>query len=109
MDSYLDMDIMSIEQKPQIHHHHPEHQHHGNYSSTDGVVPEATTYLPGPVVDGFPSYEMDFAGSKPYLYNFNSQSISQSVCSLSLLFILFYLISIIIHLMQLPYLVLLVT
>ncbi|PHT33059.1 Zinc finger protein CONSTANS-LIKE 4 [Capsicum baccatum] len=84
MDSYLDMDIMSIEQKPQIHHHHPEHQHHGNYSSTDGVVPEATTYLPGPVVDGFPSYEMDFAGSKPYLYNFNSQSISQSVSSSSM-------------------------
>ncbi|CAN4105241.1 unnamed protein product [Withania somnifera] len=94
MDPYLDMDIMSCdrEEKPHIVHHqyHPQpHQQHGHYSS-DGVVPvqnnneASTTYLPGPVVDGFPSYEMDFTGSKPYLYNFTTQSISQSVSSSSL-------------------------
>jgi len=82
MDSYLDIDLMSCEQKPHILHHQ-QHQH-GHYSS-DGVVPvqnnnETSTHLPGPVVDGFPTYEIDFAGSKPYMYNFTSQSISQSVC-----------------------------
>ncbi|KAL3379530.1 hypothetical protein AABB24_000300, partial [Solanum stoloniferum] len=81
MDSYLDIDLMSCEQKPHILHHQP-HQH-GHYSS-DGVVPvqnnnKTSTHLPGPVVDGFPTYEIDFAGSKPYMYNFTSQSISQSV------------------------------
>ncbi|KAH0671182.1 hypothetical protein KY285_025404 [Solanum tuberosum] len=30
-----------------------------------------------PVVDGFPTYEINFTGSKPYMYNFTSQSISQ--------------------------------
>ncbi|XP_059286500.1 zinc finger protein CONSTANS-LIKE 4-like [Lycium ferocissimum] len=86
MDSYLDLDIMSCEQKPNIHHQ--QHQQHGHYSS-DGVVPvqnnnEATHLQLGQVVDGFPTYEMDFGGSKPYLYNFNSQSISQSVSSSSM-------------------------
>ncbi|KAH0632880.1 hypothetical protein KY284_035666 [Solanum tuberosum] len=75
-----------MEQKPHILHHQ-QHQH-GHYSS-DGVVPvqnnnETSTHLPGPVVDGFPTYEIDFAGSKPYMYNFTSQSISQSVSSSSL-------------------------
>ncbi|KAH0694202.1 hypothetical protein KY285_021299 [Solanum tuberosum] len=37
-----------------------------------------------PVVDGFLTYEIDFTGSKPYMYNFTSQSISQSVSSSSL-------------------------
>ncbi|KAH0709103.1 hypothetical protein KY284_010530 [Solanum tuberosum] len=86
MDSYLDIDLMSCEQKSHILHHQ-QHQH-GHYSS-DGVVPvqnnnETSTHLPGPVVDGFPTYEIDFAGSKPYMYNFTSQSISQSVSSSSL-------------------------
>ncbi|MCD7448254.1 hypothetical protein HAX54_040015 [Datura stramonium] len=85
MDSYLDMDIMSCEQKPHILHQQ-QHQH-GHYNS-DGVVPvqnnNEATHLPGTVVDGFPTYEMDFAGSKPYLYNFSSQSISQSVSSSSM-------------------------
>ncbi|KAH0730340.1 hypothetical protein KY289_001528 [Solanum tuberosum] len=83
MDSYLDIDLMSCEQKPHILHHQ-QHQH-GHYSS-DRVVPvqnnnETSTHLPGPVVDGFPTYEIDFVGSKPYMYNFTSQSISQSVSS----------------------------
>lgn len=94
MDSYFDMDIMSChEEKPQVHHQQQQQPHqqqqHGHYYNSDGVVPvqnnnEGSTYLPGPVVDGFPSYEMDFAGSKPYLYNFTTQSISQSVSSSSL-------------------------
>ncbi|WMV28969.1 hypothetical protein MTR67_022354 [Solanum verrucosum] len=45
---------------------------------------ETSTHLPGPVVDGFPTYKIDFTGSKPYMYNFTSQSISQSVSSSSL-------------------------
>lgn len=87
MDSYLDIDLMSCEQKSDTVHNQQQHQH-GHYSS-DGVVPvqnnnEASTHLPGPIVDGFPTYEMDFTGSKPYMYNFNSQSISQSVSSSSM-------------------------
>ncbi|XP_009758697.1 zinc finger protein CONSTANS-LIKE 3-like [Nicotiana tabacum] len=82
MDSYLDMDIMSCDQKP-----HNILQLHQQYCS-DGVVPvqnkNESSHLQGPVVDGFPTYEMDFIGSKPYLYNFNSQSISQSVSSSSM-------------------------
>ncbi|KAL3356734.1 hypothetical protein AABB24_017407 [Solanum stoloniferum] len=86
MDSYLDIDLMSCEQKPHILHHQ-QHQH--DHYSSDGVVPvqnnnETSTHLPRPVVDGFPTYEIDFAGSKPYMYNFTSQSISQSVSSSSL-------------------------
>ncbi|WMV29949.1 hypothetical protein MTR67_023334 [Solanum verrucosum] len=86
MDSYLDIDLMSCEQKPHILHHQ-QHQH--DHYSSDGVVlvmnnNETSTHLPGPVVDGFPTYEIDFAGSKPYMYNFTSQSISQSVSSSSL-------------------------
>ncbi|KAK4354845.1 hypothetical protein RND71_027039 [Anisodus tanguticus] len=87
MDSYLDMDIMPChEKKPHILHQ--QHHQHGHYSS-DGVVPvqnnnEVNHLQLGQVVDGFPTYEMDFGGSKPYLYNFNSQSISQSVSSSSM-------------------------
>nr|GMD31963.1 zinc finger protein CONSTANS-LIKE 4-like [Ipomoea batatas]GMD50116.1 zinc finger protein CONSTANS-LIKE 4-like [Ipomoea batatas] len=56
----------------------------------NGVVPvqkkTETRHVPGPVVDGFPTYEIDFAaGSKPpFMYNFASQSISQSVSSSSM-------------------------
>lgn len=85
MDPYLDMEMISGggDQKP--HHHH--HQQHYN---SDGVVPvqkkTETRHVPGPVVDGFPTYEIDFAaGSKPpFMYNFASQSISQSVSSSSM-------------------------
>lgn len=86
MDPYLDMDLMSGEQKP---HLIPYHHHHMN---SDGVVPVQSKnddhrHLPGPVVDGFPTYDIDYAaGSKPLLYNFSSQSISQSVSSNSIQF-----------------------
>ncbi|KAI3468389.1 hypothetical protein Pfo_030107 [Paulownia fortunei] len=85
MDPYLDLDLISGEQKP--HHIATNEQKH--YSS-DGVVPVqnknefGSAQYPGPVVDGFPTYEMEYPGSKPFLYNFTSQSISQSVSSSSL-------------------------
>lgn len=87
MDPYLDLDLISGEQKP---HHMVTHEK--KHYSSDGVVPVqnknefGSGQYPGPVVDGFPTYEMDYPGSKPFLYNFTSQSISQSVCSRSSFF-----------------------
>lgn len=84
MDSYLDIDIMTTDQKP---------LHQQNYISgnADGVVPvqSKTCYQAQPqthptLVDGFPAYDLDYTGSKPFMYNFTSQSISQSVSSSSL-------------------------
>ncbi|CAH9107986.1 unnamed protein product [Cuscuta europaea] len=84
LNPYLEMEMMSGgDQKP--------HFHTEKHYNTDGVVPvqkkSGNTHASGPVVDGFPGYEIDFAGgaSKPsLLYNFGSQSISQSVSSSSL-------------------------
>ncbi|XP_071737300.1 zinc finger protein CONSTANS-LIKE 3-like [Rutidosis leptorrhynchoides] len=70
-------------------------------SPTDGVVPvqnkgtnysnfqmplhlHASEYASEDVVEGLPAYDVDYAGSKPFMYNFTSQSISQSVSSSSL-------------------------
>ncbi|KAG9142800.1 hypothetical protein Leryth_005549 [Lithospermum erythrorhizon] len=85
MDPYMDMDLLSGERKP-----HVVHQQH--YHNSDGVVPvnkneerQNPTHFIGPVVDGYPTYEVDCSGgSKPFLYNFTSQSISQSMSSSSL-------------------------
>ncbi|XP_073128844.1 zinc finger protein CONSTANS-LIKE 3-like [Henckelia pumila] len=78
MDPYLDLDLFSGEQKT----------HDQKQLSPDGVVPEnkfgSGQYPEGPVVDGFPAYEMDYPGPKHIMYNFTSQSISQSVSSSSL-------------------------
>lgn len=56
----------------------------GNYGCTgnaDGVVPvQSYQTQPAALVDGFPAYNMDYCGSRPFMYNFNSQCISQSVC-----------------------------
>ncbi|CAI9771684.1 unnamed protein product [Fraxinus pennsylvanica] len=85
MDPYLDLDLISGDQKPQLH----INNHQKQYSS-DGVVPEQNKneftqpHFLGPVVDGFPTYSMDYPGSKPFMYKFSSQSISQSVSSSSL-------------------------
>ncbi|RAL47933.1 hypothetical protein DM860_015720 [Cuscuta australis] len=85
MDPYLEMEMISGggDRKPHRRNHH--------HYDTDGVVPEqkksCTALVPGPVVDGFPAYEIDFAGGgskQPFMYNFASQSISQSVSSSSL-------------------------
>ncbi|KAL2453096.1 CONSTANS-like 4 [Abeliophyllum distichum] len=83
MDPYLDLDIISGDQKQQ---HHMNDQKQCQYMSSDGVVPvQNKNDFQGPVVDGFPTYDMDYDnGSKPFLYNFNSQSISHSVSSSSL-------------------------
>ncbi|CAK9138502.1 unnamed protein product [Ilex paraguariensis] len=84
MDSYLDLDLMSGDGKQQI-------QNHQQYScGADRVVPVhgedglRRPQVEGPVVDGFPTSEVDYSGSKPFMYNFTSQSISQSVSSSSL-------------------------
>lgn len=86
VDPYVEMDIIA-DQKPcnttnivQLHHNHQEYKE-------DCVVPHVMNkneiQLQGQVVDGYPTYEIDFsAGSKPFMYNFSTQSISQSVCPL---------------------------
>ncbi|KAL0330155.1 UNVERIFIED_CONTAM: Zinc finger protein CONSTANS-LIKE 4 [Sesamum radiatum] len=85
MDPYLDLELISGEQKP----HHVVINEQKQYSS-DGVVPVqnkseyGSGQYPGPVVDGFPTYEVDYPGPKPFMYNFTTQSISQSVSSSSL-------------------------
>ncbi|XP_074333179.1 zinc finger protein CONSTANS-LIKE 3-like [Apium graveolens] len=59
----------------------------GNYGgNADGVVPVQSyqTQPAAALVDGFPAYNLDYCGSRPFMYNFNSQSISQSVSSSSL-------------------------
>ncbi|XP_059640134.1 zinc finger protein CONSTANS-LIKE 4-like [Cornus florida] len=85
MDPYLDMDIISVDQKPH------QHQQQQQYSSgTDGVVPVQTNKVqpappqPPAVVDGVPCYDVDYSGSKPFMYNFNAPSLSQSLSSSSL-------------------------
>ncbi|KAK3019236.1 hypothetical protein RJ639_004680 [Escallonia herrerae] len=83
MDPYLDLDVISPDQKAKQQQHS---------SGADGVVPVQQQRASGRqphllqhnLVDGFPAYDMDYAGSKPFLYNFNSQSISQSLSSSSL-------------------------
>ncbi|KAL2236139.1 zinc finger protein CONSTANS-LIKE 4-like [Sesamum indicum] len=82
MDPYLDLDLISGEQKP--------NSHEKKEYSSDRVVPVqnkneyGSGQYPGPVVDGFPTYDVDYPGSKPFMYNFTSQSISQSVSCSSL-------------------------
>lgn len=82
MDPYLDLDLISGGQKAS----HVIVNEQKQFSS-DGVVPVqnkneyGSGQYPGPVVDGFPTYDVDYPGSKPFKYNFTSQSISQSVCS----------------------------
>ncbi|CAA0814987.1 CONSTANS-like 4 [Striga hermonthica] len=74
---YLDMDLIGDEPR--------------NRYSADGVVPVQSSkaesgpgHYPGPVVDGFPTYEMDSSVPKPFMYNFTAQSLSQSVSSSSM-------------------------
>lgn len=95
MDSYLDIDVMTTnDQKPCVHLNlmNTEEEHQYGSGNADGVVPVQTkpacyqtqTQSGAAVVDGFPAYEMDYCGSRPFMYNFTSQSISQSVSSSSL-------------------------
>lgn len=86
-DPYVDLDMISREPKPG--HANVIVGEQKQYSS-DGVVPVQTDneygsgHYPGPVVDGFPTYDVDYPCSKPFSYNFTSQSMSQSVSSSSL-------------------------
>ncbi|XP_022869215.1 zinc finger protein CONSTANS-LIKE 4-like [Olea europaea var. sylvestris] len=82
MDPYLDLDIISGENM--------NDQKKSQYIS-DGVVPVQNkndfqqNHFQGSVVDGFPTYDMDYnTGSKPFMYNFSSQSVTQSVSSSSM-------------------------
>lgn len=74
MDPYLDLDLMAGDQKPQRLHQHQKS------AIADGVVP----VQPPSVVEGLPCYDVGDYGSKPFMYNFSTQSISQSVSSSSL-------------------------
>ncbi|MCD7464974.1 hypothetical protein HAX54_000325 [Datura stramonium] len=80
VDPFVEMDMITDTTDTQLLHHQ-EHKE-------DCVVPHVQNkneiQLQGPVVDGYPTYEMDFSGSKPFMYNFSSQSISQSVSSSSM-------------------------
>nr|XP_043627769.1 zinc finger protein CONSTANS-LIKE 4-like [Erigeron canadensis] len=93
MDPFADMDLKTPEQKANVI------LREGYDSPTDGVVPvqiksnhhyqmpshaRVAEYASPDVVEGLPAYDVDYAGSKPFLYNFNSQSMSQSVSSSSL-------------------------
>lgn len=58
-------------------------------SQSDGVVPvQNHKYVDSDVVEGLPVYDVDYAGSKPFMYNFTTQSISQSVSLIPILSIL---------------------
>ncbi|XP_073042691.1 zinc finger protein CONSTANS-LIKE 3-like [Primulina eburnea] len=84
----LDLDLISYEQKlKNIGVINEKEQYH----CSDGVVPVHqcknefdSGQIPGPVVDGFPTCEVNYPGSKPFVYNFTSQSIGQNVSSSSL-------------------------
>ena len=80
VDPYLDIDLMEGDRKP--------NQNQVQYGFVaDGVVPvqskknlQQQRPQPPSLVDGVPCYDVDYSGSRPFLYNFNSQSLSQSVC-----------------------------
>lgn len=86
MDPYLDLDLDLMSDPKQ------QHQQNQLNSCADGVVPAVQTkdlQLPNSsdapsVVDGVPCFELDFSGSRPYLYNFGSQTISPSLSSSSM-------------------------
>lgn len=88
INPYPDVDLKTPDQKPQ------QNVRRCN-SPTDGVVPiqnrnnnhhqmPPQTHASSDVVEGLPTYDVDYAGSKPFMYNFTSQSVSQSVSSSSL-------------------------
>lgn len=82
VEPYVDFGVESKVQKLILQHNN-NNNNNGQYScGTDGVVPVRSKDEPkSAVVDGFPAYSgLDYTGSKPFMYNFNTQSISQSVC-----------------------------
>ncbi|KAK6129743.1 hypothetical protein DH2020_036505 [Rehmannia glutinosa] len=89
MDPYLDLELVTGSEQKQSHA--VDVNEEKQYSS-DGVVPVQNNneygsgQYPGPIVDGFPTYDVDYPGcAKPFMYNFTSQSIShQTVSSSSL-------------------------
>ncbi|KAL8054185.1 hypothetical protein ABFX02_05G121900 [Erythranthe guttata] len=90
MDPYLDLDLGSGQQKLMISRAMVNDDDQQKQYCSDGVVPvqKENEYgsgrYPGPAVDGFPTYDLDYpaAAAKPFMYNFTSQSITQTVsCS----------------------------
>ncbi|KAL6578571.1 hypothetical protein OROMI_008787 [Orobanche minor] len=81
LDPYLDLVLVPGKQKSG----HAVNEE--KLYASDGVVPvqHGSDQYPGTVVDGFPAYDVGYPGSKPLImYNFTSQSISQSISSSSL-------------------------
>ncbi|XP_009777143.1 zinc finger protein CONSTANS-LIKE 3 [Nicotiana tabacum] len=82
VDPYAEMDMITDQKSC------TDIQLHVQEYKDDCVVPHVQNkneiHLQGPVVNGYPTYEMDLSGSKPFMYNFSSQSISQSVSSSSM-------------------------
>lgn len=81
IDRCVDLDLKTIDRKHNL-------INRGYDSPTDGVVPvnqllprvHGSEYSCDDVVEGLPAYDINYPGSnKPFLYNFTSQSISQSV------------------------------
>ncbi|KZV31685.1 zinc finger protein CONSTANS-LIKE 4-like [Dorcoceras hygrometricum] len=92
LDPCLDLDLISYEQKPKNGVMNGKEK----YYSSDGVVPVhqcknefESGQIPGPVVDGFPTCEVNCPVSNPFMYNFTSQSICQTVRSSSFILLLF--------------------
>ncbi|KAL3633407.1 hypothetical protein CASFOL_022169 [Castilleja foliolosa] len=86
-DPYLDLDLVPGNLKSSYHVAVNDEEKH---FSSDGVVPDqgkneyGSGHYPNQVADGFPAYGVDYPSSKPLImYNFTSQSISQSVSSSS--------------------------
>lgn len=76
MDPYLDMDYGGdVDAKLEAQEQ--------NSSGTDGVVPVQNKNVQPPVVNE-PCFEMEFPGSKPFVYGYSSHCLSQSVSSNSL-------------------------
>ncbi|KAL6544244.1 hypothetical protein OROGR_010741 [Orobanche gracilis] len=81
LDPYLDLVLVPGKQKSG-HDVNEEKLY-----ASDGVVPvqHGSDLYPGTVMDGLPAYDVGYPGSKPLImYNFTSQSISQSISSSSL-------------------------
>ncbi|KAL8499422.1 hypothetical protein ACS0TY_022407 [Phlomoides rotata] len=87
MDPHLDLHLIPGPQKPG-QFTTDEHKQ----DSSDGVVPVEDSNecgsgqypAPAPAVDGCLTYNLEYtAGSKPFMYNFTSQSFTQSVSSSS--------------------------
>ncbi|KAG2691320.1 hypothetical protein I3843_08G004700 [Carya illinoinensis] len=77
MDPYLNLDYGPVDPKSEAQEQ--------NSSGTDGVVPvrSKSVHQP-PLMSDHHCFDMDFSGSKPYVYGYNAQCLSHSVSSSSM-------------------------